>query len=201
MPTQSFEPCAKVSSKVVAFAGVVMIVADDGICVPAGVVADAAEPAAACLDKGRQHRLDPVAERQVGEADDAGCNAGLAAIARVAFRRQPRYVFDLADRTHLDWTILAIGLAALDEYGGFDVVAARSIGLHFLDQIATWCAPQVMVRVDDRKFGLEDRLGWGARQPLCAWREDAAECRRLRIGTHIGVAPAMPWARAAPISL
>jgi hypothetical protein len=53
---------------------------------------------------------------------------------------------------------------ALHEHGGDDVVAGVEIGQELVQQIAVIPAlPQVMVGVDDRQRGLEDRLGRPAR--------------------------------------
>ena len=51
-------------------------VADDRVGVPVAGVANAAEPAAAGADVRLQHRLDAVAQREIGEAHDAGGNPG-----------------------------------------------------------------------------------------------------------------------------
>ena len=76
-------------------------IADGGIRVPGGDVADAAEAVAAGTDVRLQHRLDPAAERQIGVADDAGAQPGLAVDAAGAHGGDAVDELGLADGAHL----------------------------------------------------------------------------------------------------
>ena len=66
-----------------------------------GDKADAAEAAAAGLDHRLQHLLDRGAERQIGVADDAGADPGLAVGPGGRHRRDTVGELDLADRAQL----------------------------------------------------------------------------------------------------
>jgi hypothetical protein len=65
------------------------------------------------------------------------------------------------------------------------VVAGGDVGEVFVEQVAMVVAdPQVMVRVDDRQAGVEDRLGRVLRQPRFVGCEDAAELVRFLLLGH-----------------
>ena len=99
------------------------------------------------------------AEHQVGVADDAGAGADLAVDAARRHRGDAVDELDLADRLHLFRDIGAQHRARLHEHRRQDVVAAVGIGEQVVEQVAPVLAvPQVMMRIDDRQVGLEDRL-------------------------------------------
>ena len=97
-------------------------VADDRIGVPVAGMAHAAEPAAAGTDLRLQHRLDPLAQRQVGVAHDARGNARRPVAAAVAHRGNAGDEFRLADRTHFLRAGGAVHRVALQEHSGDHVV-------------------------------------------------------------------------------
>ena len=145
-------------------------------------MAHAAKPAAAGAHMRQQYRLDPVAEGQIGVADDAGRDPGLAVIARGAHRGDAGDELGLADRPHLGGAVRAVHRMAFDEHGGDDVVAAVEVGQQFVEQIAVPAAqPQMMVRVDDRQIGIEDRLRRGRGEP-CLVRRDRCGRTARRCG-------------------
>jgi hypothetical protein len=110
-------------------------------------------PAAA--DLALQHGVD-IRQPQIGEADDALADPGLAA-APVALLGDRPDEFALADRPHLLGAAGPVAGAALDKDGGDDVVAGIDVGQQFVKQIAAArVVPQMMVRVDDRQPGFED---------------------------------------------
>src|SRR6516165_6658821 len=112
-------------------------------------LADAAKPAAGRGDLPFEHRID-IGQPQVGKADDAGADLGLAAALVALFGDRPDELA-LADRTHLLGAAGAIARTALDEHGLDDVVAGVDIGQQLVEQIAaTWMVPEMIVRVDDR---------------------------------------------------
>ena len=96
--------------------------------VPRRGVPHAAEAPAAGADVRLQHRLDPVAEREVGEAHDAGGHARRAVLPAVAHRGDAGDELGLADRPHLRGPVGAIHRVALEEHGGHDVVAGAQVG-------------------------------------------------------------------------
>jgi hypothetical protein len=74
-----------------------------------------------------QHRLHAVAEREIGEAHDAGGHAGGAVHAARAHRGLAGHELGLAHRPHLHRPGRAIHRAALEEHGGDEIVAGRGV--------------------------------------------------------------------------
>ena len=67
-------------------------------------------------------------------------------------------------------------VAFLEHRGDDVVVAGVDVGQQLVEQIAVAAAqPQMVVRVDHRQFGLDDRLGLGGSEPGLVGRIDAAE--------------------------
>src|SRR6266436_2774811 len=91
-----------------------------------GDLADAAKPAASRGDLPFEHRID-IWQPQIGEADDAGANLGLAA-APIALLRDLSDELAFADRAHFLGTAGVITRAALDEHGRDDVVPRVDVG-------------------------------------------------------------------------
>ena len=164
------------------------------IVVPRGDVADAAEAPAAGAHQRLEHRLDAAAEHQVGMSDDAGAGADLAVDAARRHRGDAVDELDLADRLHLLRPVGALHRARLHEHGREDVVAAVGVGEQIVEQVAPALAiPQVMMRIDDRQVGLEDRL-LAPGEPVVADVEivrGLGRALRLRHGT-------LPAARVTP---
>src|SRR6266852_5708079 len=79
-----------------------------------------AEPAASRGDLSFEHRID-IWQPQIGEADDAGANFGLA-IAPIALLGNRPDELALADRAHFLGTAGPIARTALNEHGRDDVV-------------------------------------------------------------------------------
>ena len=126
---------------------------------------DAAEAAVAGGDFGLQHRRARRRRAQIGVADDAGAERGLAVDAAGAHRRDAVGEFDLADRAERLRPAGAIHRVALDKDGREDVVAGGDIGGHLLEKVALAAAvPEMMMRIDDRARGVDDLLGDSASQ-------------------------------------
>src|SRR6476659_4657276 len=115
-----------------------MIISDDGIIMPAGRVANAAQSAAARLDQGGEYRFHPVAEREVRESHDAGSDAGLDVRIGLTSRRDTCSEFDLADRPQFDRSHGSLMVAAFDCDRCHDVVAASGVSEIVLEEIAPW---------------------------------------------------------------
>src|SRR5438874_6993609 len=98
-------------------------------------MADAAEASAGRLDLPFEHRID-IGQPQIGKADDAGANLGLAAAPIALLGNRPDELA-FADRAHFLGTAGAIARAALDEYGRDDVVPRVDVGQQFVEQITT----------------------------------------------------------------
>ena len=144
--------------------------------VPRRRVAHAAESPAAGPDVRLQHRLDAVAQGEIGEAHDAGGDARRPVEAALAHRRHAGHELGLAHRPHLLGPARAVHRVAFDEHRGDDVVAGADVGEELVQQVAVVRAvPQVMMGVDDRQVGLEDRLGRLLGQPRLVGRVDPAE--------------------------
>ena len=140
------------------------------IGVPGRAIAQAAEAFAAGARKRIKHRFDAAAQPQIGEADDTGRDPGLAAISAGADRRHAVDEFGFADRAHLDRTGVPVHRVRLHEYGGHDIVAGTGIGQKVVQHVApAGPHPEVVMRVDDRQFGLQRGL-LAPRQPIVAHR-------------------------------
>ena len=154
-------------------------VADHVARVPGRRVAHAAKSAAAGADQRLEHGLDPIAQREIGEADDARGDARRAVLAALAHRRDARDELGLAHRPHLDRAARAVHRVALQEHGRDDVVAGAEIGEQLVQQVAVvGPLPQMMMRVDDRQLGLEDRLGRRLGEPRLVRGTDPSVARR-----------------------
>src|SRR5262249_18377686 len=130
---QPMQTGTEVGTRVMPGTGTVVIVADHGILMPPGRVAYPTEATLTRLQECRQNRLNTVAERQVGVADDAGSHARLAGMVRVGLGCQAGHKLDLADGSKLDRSTRAVTLTAFDEYGRLDVVAGRGVGKELVE--------------------------------------------------------------------
>jgi hypothetical protein len=150
-------------------------VADRIARVPPGRVAHAAKAAAAGLDMCLEHRLDPIAQAQIGVADDARGDPGRSVPATRAHRGEASDKFRLADRTHLGGPVGTVHRTTFEKHGGGEVVPSGEIGEQLVEQVAmVRSIPEVMVGVDDRQFGIEDRLRRLLCQPRVVRRRDAS---------------------------
>jgi hypothetical protein len=99
--------------------------------VPGGAVADAAKAPARGDDVLLEDALGAAADgAQIDIADDPGAGLGRAVFAALAHRRDPGDKGGLAERARLGRAFGAVHLAAFEEHGGADVVAAA----HVLDR-------------------------------------------------------------------
>ncbi len=153
--------------------------------IPRRDVADAAKASAAGADMRFQHRPHALTQPQVGVAYDACAHLGLAVVARGAHRRDAVDEFGLTDRLHFLGTGGAMHRAALHEHGGDNVMPAVGVGQQIIQHIdPARPLPEMMVRIDDRQVGFQDRLA-PPRQPVVADRQVGA-AGRLRRGAHVG---------------
>ena len=162
-------------------------VADHLARVPRRGVAHAAESPAAGAELRLQHGLDLVAECEIGEADDARGDARRPVETAVAHRRDAGDELGLAHRPHLEGAGRAVHRAAFHEHGGDHVVTRAEIGQELVQQVPMIPPiPQVMVGVDDRQLGVENRLGRLLRQPRLDRRTDPSITGRLVVLAHRG---------------
>ena len=139
-------------------------------------MAHAAEPAAAGADLRLQHRLDPLAQRQVGVAHDARGDARRPVGAAVAHRGNAGDEFRLADRTQFLRAGRAVHRVALQEHGRDHVVPAAQVREQFVQQVTMIrTLPQVMMGIDDRQFRVEDRFRRRLGQPCIIRWVDSPE--------------------------
>ena len=137
---EPLEPGAEIRLLVEMRPHVVAAVADDRAFVPAGGMTHAAEMAAARPQMRQQHRLHPVAEGQIGIADDTGRDAGRTVIPRGAHRGDAGDKLGLADGPEFGGAARAVHRAAFQEHGCDDVVAGVEVGEQFVDEIAVVAA-------------------------------------------------------------
>jgi len=114
-------------------------------------------------------------------ADNPGAGAQGSIKPARALRRNPADELDLADRLERLGSACAIECTALHEHRGDHIVAARGVGQQTVESVIRrardrgdermvrlWKrsdqrpqVPQMVMRIDDWQFGLEDRFGHG----------------------------------------
>src|SRR4029453_10255470 len=97
-------------------------------------MADAAKSSACRGNLPFEHSL-AIGQPQIGEADDAGANLGLAAAPIPLLGDRPDELA-FADRPHLLGAAGAVARAALDEDGRDDVVPRIDVDQQLVEQIA-----------------------------------------------------------------
>ena len=142
-------------------------------------VADAAEAAIAGMDMRAQHIFHGIAQPQIRVADDSGRDTHLAIDAAGRHGGDTVHEFRLAHAFERIGSAGAIHRTAFEEHGRADVVPALQVLEEFVEQIARIVAddaregmigqrdrhrggrrtiPEMMMRIDDRKIGFEDRF-------------------------------------------
>src|SRR5271169_1735926 len=150
-------------------------VADDIARIPAGRVAHAAKPPAARSDMRLEHRLDLITQGQIGVTDDAGGHPDGSIAATRTHRGDAGDKLRLADWAHLGRTGRAVHRTAFEKYRGDDVVPGGEIGARLVEEIAmVRTIPEVMMGVDDRQRGIEDRFAGLLCEPGVVWRRDGS---------------------------
>ena len=152
-------------------------------------MADAAEPVTAGADMSLQNVAGFLAVAQIDVADDAGTDFRRTVAAGGAHRGDAVDEFGLADRAESLRTLGSVHGAALQENGGDDVVAAVDVGQQVVEHVYPVRAiPEMVVRIDDRQVGLQDRL-FAAREPVVA---DGDVGAGRGGGAHAGVSSFWP---------
>ncbi len=125
-----------------------------------GDKADASKPPATGNDLRLQYLFDRGAQCEIGIADDAGANPCAAIAAAGAHRRDTVGEFDFANRAHLCGPMGAVHRQPFEIDGRGDIVTAAGVGQEIRQQIAAGLRPidQMMVRIDNRQLGIDDRL-------------------------------------------
>jgi hypothetical protein len=92
-----------------------------------------------------------------GKHKDAGADTGLG-VAALGFTGDAGDELGLAHRAQGFRAGLPIGVPALQENRGHDVVARADIGKQFVEEVAALAVPQMVMRIDDRQRRLDDVL-------------------------------------------
>jgi hypothetical protein len=135
-----------------------------GMRVPRRRVPDPTKPVGAGDVERLQHRCDPVAQVQVGVADDGSGRPAGAIEAAGAGGGQPLDKLDLPDGAQLHRAIRTVHGAGLDKHGGAHIVAALHIGDQLVQQIPLvgdalrTQIPEVMMGIADGQLGLQGRF-------------------------------------------
>ena len=136
--------------------------------IPGRDVANAAKTSAADANVLLEHLFHTVAECEVRMPDDAFADPSRTIDAAGAHRGNAVDELGFTDGAHLDGTARSVKGARLHEHRRHDVVARIGVGEQIGQHVApARPIPQMMMRIDDRKGGLEDRLGH-AREPIVA---------------------------------
>jgi hypothetical protein len=157
-------------------------------------MADAPEPVGTGRVQCLEHRGDPVAQQQIGVADDCRGSPSGAVETTGARCSQPLHELNLADRAHLLGTISAVHGARFNENGGTHVVAAAHIIGQLVQQIPLVGnarrakIPKMVMGIADGQLWLQRRF-LGQRQPVIASeRHETLPC--LFIGMEHSVSAA-----------
>jgi hypothetical protein len=141
------------------------LVGNHGAIRPCRAVTDASKTLRAGRDLRLEHRRDPVAQPEVGGADDTRRHPRLAVPAARAHRRDALHELRLADHLELFRSVGPVHRRALDEHRLAHIVRP-GVSYEILEEVpVARPIPQVVVRVDDWKRWLEGRLV-GQRQPV-----------------------------------
>ena len=153
-----------------------MAIPDHRICIPARGITNSLEAATSGVDMRLQHRSDVLAKRQVGKADNPLRNARRPVPAAVAHGRDASNELGLSHGPHGRWATLAPHRIALQEYGGYDVMATLKICRNFIDQIAVVrIIPEMVMGINDRNLRLQRLFRMLPGQPLRSHSEDPPE--------------------------
>src|SRR6267142_1679016 len=142
---------------------------------------DAAKAPTGGSDVLFEHRIDISAQAQVGKPDDSRVDAA----ARLSPRR---FLADggnspcFSDRAQVIRPFGAIPVAALNENGCLDVVAAVEISKQIIEEVAVaGDLPEVMVGIDDRQRGIDDLLAQPRQPPSVDGRRAPVRAHRRRL--------------------
>jgi hypothetical protein len=131
-----------------------------------------------------QHGPHSRSAGQVGVADDACRDLGLPIKARGRHCRDAVRELDLADVSHLLWSVGAVHRKVLDEHRRDDVVTALQVAQDLVQQIASVdppfpTIPEVMMRVADRQSRVDGLLP-NLRQPVVIGGHDGSLLAQYR---------------------
>ena len=151
-------------------------VADRLAGVPAGRMAHTAEPSATGPDQRFQHRLDAVAEGEIGEAHNASGDTRRPIEAAGAHRGDASDELGFAHRSQLFRSVGAVHAVAFLEHRGDDVMTGADVGEKVVEQVTmVRPIPQVVMGIDNGEVGIEDGLGRLLGQPRLIRRGDPSE--------------------------
>jgi hypothetical protein len=149
-------------------------------------MAHAAEPSVTGTDKRFQHRLDAVAECEIGETHDAGGDTRRTLEAAGALRRDTGDELGFAHRSQLFRPAAAVHGVAFLEHRGDDVMTGADIGEKVVEQVPmVRPIPQMVVGIDNGEVGIEDWLGRLLGQPRLIRRVNSSEVGERLGGAHV----------------
>ncbi len=150
---------------------------------------DTPEPPAAGSDVRFQHRAGLLTLAQIDVPHDTGADLRRTITTGRAHRRDAVDEFRLSHRLERLRSRRPMHRPALHEHGADDVVPAIGIRQQVVEHIQpVRPLPQMVVRIDDRQFRLQDRL-FAACQPVIPDRQIRAVGRG---GAHAGVSLCSP---------
>ena len=134
-------------------------------------VPDTAETPASRSDMRLQHLAGFIAVTQIDMADDAGADFRRAIAAGRAHGRDAVDELGFTHRLERLRPRGAMHRPALHEHGADDVVAAVGVGQQVVEHVQpVRPLPKMVMRIDDRQFGFQDRFG-ATGQPIVADRQ------------------------------
>ena len=119
----------------------------------------AAEPPTRRTNVRLQHRLDPIAQRQVSKSDDSGADTGGAISAAVAHGSNAGDELGFPDGPELLGSAFAVHRMALQEHRRSNVVAPAKVVEQLVQQVSMiGTLPKVMVSINNWQVRVDNYL-------------------------------------------
>ena len=158
-PVQTGQPSAERGFQHQPFGRARVGVPNVGAGVPAGRMTNPPEAVGAGRQMRLKHRLHPVAQREIGKADNPGTRGHRSIVAAGALGGYALDKLRLTDRFHLRRTVFAVHRQTLDKDGLHDRVTAVGVVQQLVKQITVaGMIPQMMVWVTDGQLGVKSSL-------------------------------------------
>jgi hypothetical protein len=122
---------------------------------------NAAKALAARRDLGFKNRCNAVPEPEISGADNACCGAEISILPASTLRSDALHKLRLADYAEFLRTVRAVHRSAFNEHRLPHVVAlhiGNKVCQKITRRVAVTRVPEVVVRINDRKLGLERRF-------------------------------------------
>ena len=179
------KPLAKVGAPIESLRRIGMAVADVLAGIPTCGMTNTPKAPIAGRNQRLQHRSGRCTAQQIGMTHDAGTRLHRAINAARRHRSHAVDKLGLTDRTHFGWSCSAIKGSAFDKHGRLNPVPRTGISQQFIKQIAmVGSVPEMVMRIDDRQIGFDDRLGRLLREPCGVGRKCAADGGFVLVFVH-----------------